>query len=465
MRRAPEIIALVAAAVLGCSDHSPTGPGVTPSVASVTISVGAPGLPSLTVGATTSVSATAVAGDGSRRSCTDTAVWRSSNPAVATFVPPFTLNAVGAGTTVLSATCSGVTASTLVAVYEAAALSGTVTSENGAPLPGVSLWVQDSKYGHSASTDAAGRYRLAGIVRGGSYPVSARKDGYETISTTITLGAAENVQDFRLTVGLTVGGRLTEAGVGPLAGVTVAIVSGVNAGQTTVGTSWGAYGFQHLQPGRFTLRATKAGYEAAEQTIETSVNANVDFALKASYGACLISVNPLVIEEVPSAGGAAAIEVNAAAGRTWFAASDQPWVEAPATGWTGPATVPLRILPAAPGATDYRTAVVRVGCGPTEGQGVRVSQAPDCRTSVTWAADSPTTFGAAGGVGRVVVKTGTPGCHWRSISRSEWITPVGVRDWFGDVETAFIVQPNATGAPRVGLLVIGERQWEVRQGR
>ena len=70
---------------------------------------------------------------------------------------------------------------------------------------------------------------------------------------------------------------------------------------------------------------------------------------------------------------------------------------------------------------------------------------------------------AAGGLGRVLVRTGTPGCHWRAASRDSWISVVGVSDWYGDLEAHFNVAPNTTGVARVGTVVIGEKPWEVRQ--
>lgn len=457
------LVSLSLSGLLGaCGGHSPTEPGGSAG-ASLRLSVGpAPSTSPLTVGMTSYSGAWLVRADNTSVDCTATASWRSSDPSVATIAPGGVLHAVGAGVATITATCEGVSASAGVTVYEAAALAGIVRDEAGSPLQGANVWVQDSKYGRAATTDGSGRYRIDFIRRGGNYPVSARKDGYETVSQTMTLAAPETVQDFTLTVGLSVTGKVTELGLGALAEATVEVTSGVNAGQSDTTTSWGAYALLHLKPGRFTLRARKAGYESVERTLDTAISTNVDFELKSAYGTCLVSVNPLAIDGFPSAGGSATIDVNAAAGRTWSASVNQPWIAA-SGGSAGPGQVLLRIQPSVPGATDVREAIVRVGCGPNEGQNVRVSQYPDCRVALAWAADSPTSFTAAGGTGHVTVKTGVPSCYWEAVSRSDWIRTVGVRQWRGDLDSYFVVDPNPTGAARTGSLVIGEQVWEVRQ--
>ena len=463
-------IIVLACLLHACGQESPTAPGRNTQVQSVSVSIGVPDS-RLIVGGTQTVYAAAVLASGDRYTCTATASWTSSNPSVAAFTSPATLTGLTPGTVVVSATCSGVVGVATVTVYPSASLSGTVRDQGGTPVAGAAVSVANGKSSRSTASDSAGRYSLAGLAGGTQYLVYVAKDGYELIDPVspvfVWVNAAETGQDFTLRVGISISGRVSEAGVGPLDGAIVEVVSGVNAGQKSMPTdSYGRYVLQHLLPGQFTLRASKTGYDMVEQTLTLTASATEDFTLKASYGNCLLSVTPLSVESFPSAGGETTVAVEAGSSRSWTAATDQPWAELlTGAAATGPALVRLRLQPAVPGATDNRTATLRVGCSAAEGQNVRISQLPDCRTSVSWEADSPTSFTSAGGTGHVFVSTGTAGCHWQAVSQIDWIQPVGVRDWYGDLDVGayFVVKPNTTGAPRVGSIVFGEKAWEVRQ--
>jgi hypothetical protein len=462
---APLLVCLHAA----CGDDQPTSPtGASSQRFYVSIS-STPGQFSLTPGRTKQLTALQMHPNGEHYgNCTTNATWKTSNPAIAVVSSFGEVTAIAPGTVVISATCSGVTGSTTLTVFEPASLSGTVSDPSGLRLAEASVYVSFGKYGTGASTDQNGRFRVTGLVRGSSYPVYVSKGGYETVSTTVTLPEAETTLNVTLEPGVSVSGRVTESDVGPLGGVKVEVIDGPNAGRSEVsrlvGSEFAAYTIEHLQPGRFTLRASKEGYEPVERTVDALVSTRADFSLKASYGFCLVSVSPVILERFASAGGEAAITVDANPERRWTAEPDAPWIEVP-TGHSGigPGKVLLRIQPAVAGATDDRAAMVRIGCGPTEGQNVRVSQLPDCQTTLAWASDSPTSFPAAGGLGRVLVKTGTPSCHWQASSRDDWIHTVGVNDWHGDLEAHFTVAPNTTGMARVGTVVIGVKPWEVRQ--
>ena len=450
-----------------CGQESPTAPARNTQVQSVSVSIGVPDS-RLVAGGTQTVYAAAVLASGEYQTCTATASWTSSNPSVAAFTSPATLTGLTPGTVVVSATCSGVVGVATVTVYPSASLSGTVRDQGGTPVAGAAVSVANGKSSRSTVSDSSGRYSIAGLAGGTQYSAYVAKDGYESNdSVSVTVNSPETGQDFTLRVGISVSGRVSEAGVGPLDGAIVEVVSGVNAGQKSMPTdSNGTYVLQHLLPGQFTLRVSKTGYDTVEQALTLTASASQNFTLKASYGSCLLSVAPLSVESFPSAGGETTVAVEAGSSRSWTAATDQPWAELlTGANATGPAVVRLRLQPAVPGATDNRTATLRVGCSAVEGQNVRISQLPDCGTSVIWAADSPTSFTTAGGAGHVLVSTGTAGCHWQAVSQIDWIQPVGVRDWYGDLDVGayFVVKPNTTGAPRVGSIVFGEKAWEVRQ--
>jgi hypothetical protein len=226
----------------------------------------------------------------------------------------------------------------------------------------------------------------------------------------------------------------------------------------------GYYEFEHLLPGVYTVRAGKPGYEPLDKSVDASDDAVLEFKLRSAYGTCLVSVTPQIIDRFPSAGGDTTVVVSANAGRAWTASANQPWVQFPVgAGGTGPGLLLLHILPSPAGATDTRSSMLRVGCSATEGENLTLTQLPDCRVSVSWAPDSPTSFPAEGGLGHVLLRTGVPGCHWQAVSSEDWIFPVGVNSWGGDFDPRFTVRANSSGLARSGVIVFGETPWEVKQ--
>ena len=109
-RNIRQFAAILTVAVLAtaCSKSSPTGPsgsggnGGAPTVASIAVA----GSNAIDVSATTQLTATATLSDGTTRNVTSTAVWQSSNPAVATVTAGRVL-AVSAGTATISAASDG----------------------------------------------------------------------------------------------------------------------------------------------------------------------------------------------------------------------------------------------------------------------------------------------------------------------------------------------------------------------
>src|SRR6478672_4631670 len=80
-------------------------------------------------------------------------------------------------------------------------VSGRVTSDNGQPLTGVSVFVQGMGIG--STTDEQGRYTFAvpsGRALGQAATLTARRIGYTARTVQVTLTAATSVtQDFVLT--------------------------------------------------------------------------------------------------------------------------------------------------------------------------------------------------------------------------------------------------------------------------
>lgn len=69
---------------------------------------------------------------------------------------------------------------------------------------------------------------------------------------------------------------------------------------------------------------------------------------------------------------------------------------------------------------------------------------------------------AQGGIGRLLVRFGVPGCHSRDYSEVDWMFLAGVSSYLSG-ELNFGVQQNPTGAERTGAIIVGETRWTVKQ--
>ena len=83
--------------------------------------------------------------------------------------------------------CSGLTAQTV---------SGSITDENGNPLPGANVVVAGTLKG--AASDASGVYSISGVSQG-THTLTASYIGYEDQSTTANVGDDGATVDFTLT--------------------------------------------------------------------------------------------------------------------------------------------------------------------------------------------------------------------------------------------------------------------------
>lgn len=114
--------------------------------------------------------------------------------------------------------------------------------------------------------------------------MGASLPGYEVSSRTVTFSEPETRVDFVLRVGVHLYVTVLEVGLQKgIAGVTVEIVDGENAGRAGVTREGGLCDFEHLVPGRMTIRASKAGYGRAERTVDAFFDTNVELELQPSY--------------------------------------------------------------------------------------------------------------------------------------------------------------------------------------
>ena len=354
-------------------------------------------------------------------------------------------------------------------------ISGTVHDDVGKPVADASvaagapfLTASKAVPGFFTKTDAAGQYQ--GRLAKGTYTLFVNKPGFDSFSRADISLSADIVIDVTLRPGVIVAGKVIEAGVGPLDDATVEVTSGTNAGRRTLTGHPipGQYFLDHILPGDFTLRVSKAGYDSVQQNVHAVDTTTVDFSIKWAYGTCLRSVGPVLFDFYPSGGGTETVTVAANAGRSWTATPDVPWVEliSPSR-QAGAAQINFRVQPNPSGAIERRRGAVMIRCSVSEGQNVWISQMPDCAVRLQAEPDTPSTFGSAGGIGHLLLQVGTPGCRWEARSDVDWMHTAGISSWSGDPPTAiaFVVMRNSTGSDRTGHIVVGETRWEVKQAR
>lgn len=348
-------------------------------------------------------------------------------------------------------------------------VSGMIRTASGAPLTDARVYggYLSSKTGpvFNSISDAGGRYR-GELPAGTNYEILAQRAGFEEQRRTFSL-TSDAVLDFTLQPGIAISGLVTEAGVGPLENATVEVIAGPSAGaKGTTGPPGvpGRYIVSHVLPGDITVRASKAGYESVEQRVHADEStSSVDFSLKWAYGTCLRSVSPVLFDQYLSAGGRERVVVDAAPDRRWTVIPDVPWLQASAEPHTGSGAFEFTVLPHDPPAVDFRRGALMIRCSETEGQNVWVSQFVRCDVHLDAAADSASIFPSSGGQGHLKVHTATPGCHWLARSTTDWIRPVGVSSWYGDLDVYFVVAANPDTRQRMGTFTVGETVWTVTQ--
>src|SRR2546422_5282112 len=365
-----------------------------------------------------------------------------------------------------SETPTNTTSPTPVPQHGPYTLSGAVRDEAGAPLQGAEVYVgydpRRPGFGE-ATTDLQGHYLVSGLFAR-RQPVYVSKPGYLRISEMIEI-AEGAVKDFTLRPGLIVSGRTVEAGVGPLNGVTITVTSGPNAGvQTTSGGPLGGFSLPPVLLGDFTIRASKASYDSVDRAVHATADTHLeDITLKWAYGSCLTSVGPVLFDRVPAAGATASVAIETQGAHNWTAKPNVPWVNVVSNASTsGSATLQFQVQPNPIGALDIRSGAIEIRCRETEGQNIWITQMVNCQTTVEPDAKTPRVFPAQGGIGRLLVRFGVPGCHSRDYSEVDWMFLAGVSSYLSG-ELNFGVLRNPTSVERTGAIVVGETRWTVKQ--
>jgi hypothetical protein len=272
-------------------------------VATVTIS---PAAPTVAVLATTQL--TAAVADSLGTALTGRAItWSSSNSAVATVSTTGLVSGLAVGTTLITATSEGKSASVTLTVIPNTALTFTVSGRvvEAAGTPGVSgarVTAQDVNAAIVATTtaDANGNWTLAGIAAGSVLQFAVSATGLvsttvasTTISAAVALEAIPLARTSAATGGLSGRARDASTNAAITSGVAVEVRGGVNtvtglATQVTTTAADGAYTLTDLAAGTYTLLMRGAGYAQTSRTVVVSGGAtlaNADLTLSANANA------------------------------------------------------------------------------------------------------------------------------------------------------------------------------------
>ena len=178
------------------------------------------------------------------------------------------------------------------------------------------------------------------------------------------------------------------------------------------------------------------------------------FTVSQAASACSYSLTP-TSRAVGSAGANTTTSVTTAAGCAWTAVSNTPaWLAITnGTSGSGNGTVSLS-------ANTNTTTQVRVGTATIAGQTFTVTQnAASCAFTV-----SPTTMQApfAGANGSATVTT-SDGCAWTAATNTSWITVTSGAEGTTSGEVNFTVAPSTATSQRLGSLTIAGRSFAVTQ--
>ena len=195
----------------------------------------------------------------------------------------------------------------------------------------------------------------------------------------------------------------------------------------------------------FSAASTTGGPRSGTLTI-----AGQTFTVEQGSG-CSFSISP-TSDTVAASGGTGTVNVTAAAGCAWTAATNVPWIAitSGASG-TGNGSVKYSVTASTGGA--------RSGTLTIAGQTFTVNQGSGCSFSI---APTSASMPASGGLTSVAVTT-TAGCAWTSSSAVNWITVKSGASGSGNGTVQLDVAANTGTSARTGTVTIAGQTFTVNQ--
>jgi len=223
--------------------------------------------------------------NGTTQDVTGQATWQSMNAAVASVSNAGLVTAVAPGSADIRASYQSISGTVTLEVKSAPAagfaICGTVTETGGAPVSRAFVEVRDGvNAGKGVESDDAGRYCLRDLAAG-SFTMRAGKGGYDYVERGVTL-TADTTVNFSLAPQqgpLSLCGTATEVSGSSISGVLLEVRNGLNAGRTTTSDGSGRYCLTGLRADSFTVRASRASYDASERSVTLSADGTLNFTL------------------------------------------------------------------------------------------------------------------------------------------------------------------------------------------
>jgi C1A family cysteine protease len=156
-------------------------------------------------------------------------------------------------------------------------ISGTVRSmtSSGPAIPGATVYLA----GKTLTTGSTGSFSASGIAAG-TYPINIVAQGYGIYTASLTISANQTLTFCMAPLSYTLSGMINNGslpGAG-LAGATVSL-----AGQTATTNSAGGFSISGLEPGIYTITASKSGYASfTNNAFSLGGNQSVSISLKPS---------------------------------------------------------------------------------------------------------------------------------------------------------------------------------------
>ena len=156
-------------------------------------------------------------------------------------------------------------------------ITGSVTdAQDGSPIEGATV----SDGTRMATTDTSGKYTIVDVPPG-SYEVTAGKEGYENVSSTVdVLSGTTVVADFSLNQ-VVVAGSVTGTVTDTEDGSAIPGVMVSDGSRTAATDASGKYTLADVPPGSYEVTASKEGYESitSSVTVASAATSEMDFSL------------------------------------------------------------------------------------------------------------------------------------------------------------------------------------------